>query len=269
LVLLLPCTSCATLAKKDDDKEDHYGLVKGEPRKVLALSGLLVFSATACQMVTPGWLGGVLGDAAASPVGKTALKCAAALQEQRRSNPLGMVLAHGIAAKASADVIAQTIPQMSAASIWLDPLRVFRSMLASVLSTSLPFYYWTKIMPLVFRGYKPWVQKAMAAPLAKVFSSTFITSLLKTLFTQLTFRPFNVLAFLALKSIFGGDSARQLVAMLRSKFKQSVIGGIAFYFVSNLIMYSIPVPFLHPIMGSVAGLIFNVWLAIIAYSKSS
>ena len=33
-------------------------------------------------------------------------------------------------------------------------------------------------------------------------------------------------------------------------------------------MYSVPVPFLHPIMGSVAGLIFNVWLAIVAYSKS-
>jgi hypothetical protein len=34
-----------------------------------------------------------------------------------------------------------------------------------------------------------------------------------------------------------------------------------------MLMYSVPVPFLHPIMGSCAGLVFNVWLAIVAYRK--
>ena len=55
--------------------------------------------------------------------------------------------------------------------------------------------------------------------------------------------------------------------MLNAKIKASIIGGIAFYSVSNLLMYSVPVPFLHPIMGSVAGLVFNVWLAVVAYRK--
>lgn len=85
--------------------------------------------------------------------------------------------------------------------------------------------------------------------------------------TQALFRPINVLLFLALQSIFRGDTARQLQSVFANKFKGSVIGGIGFYSVSNLLMYSVPVPFLHPIMGSVAGLIFNVWLALVAYSK--
>ena len=55
---------------------------------------------------------------------------------------------------------------------------------------------------------------------------------------------------------------------IKKKFKGSLIGGVVFYSVSNLLMYSVPIPFLHPIMGSIAGLIFNVWLAIVAYKKS-
>jgi len=93
------------------------------------------------------------------------------------------------------------------------------------------------------------------------------TATFKTVVTQALFRPWNVFLFLALQSVFRGDSARALVSVINSKFKASIIGGIAFYSVSNLLMYSVPVPFLHPIMGSVAGLMFNVWLAIVAYKK--
>lgn len=84
---------------------------------------------------------------------------------------------------------------------------------------------------------------------------------------QAVFRPVNVLLFLVLQSVFRGDTARALVSILHSKFRKSLLGGIAFYSVSNLLMYSVPIPFLHPIMGSIAGLIFNVWLAIQAYKK--
>ena len=103
----------------------------------------------------------------------------------------------------------------------------------------------------------------IAALMGKGFGLAFF----KTVVTQALFRPVNVLLFLALQSIFRGDTARQLVNIFSKKFKSSVVGGIAFYSVSNLLMYSVPVPFLHPIMGSVAGLIFNVWLACVAYSK--
>ena len=57
------------------------------------------------------------------------------------------------------------------------------------------------------------------------------------------------------------------MSVLNSRFRKSLVGGVLFYSVSNLLMYSVPVPFLHPIMGSIAGLIFNVWLAIQAYKK--
>ena len=89
----------------------------------------------------------------------------------------------------------------------------------------------------------------------------FGTAAFKTVVTQALFRPVNVMLFLGLQSIFRGDTARQLQTVFSSKFKSSVIGGVGFYSISNLLMYSVPVPFLHPIMGSVAGLIFNVWLA--------
>ena len=133
-------------------------------------------------------------------------------------------------------------------------------MLASVLSTSLPFYWWTRFMAAGGVGVAP-------AAMTGLLGAGFGTALYKTVVTQATFRPLNVFMFLFLQSVFRGDSARQLADVIRTKIKASVLGGIAFYSVSNLLMYSVPVPFLHPIMGSVAGLIFNVWLAIVAYRK--
>lgn len=172
-----------------------------------------------------------------------------------------LTLGHGIVTKACADVLAQTIPNQDAATVWLDPLRVFRSMLASVMSTSMPFYYWTRFMARSTTiGPAPGFVKA-------ILGQSFGTALWKTIVTQALFRPVNVALFLILQSIFRGDTARQLQSIVQNKFKASIIGGVAFYSVSNLLMYSVPVPFLHPIMGSVAGLIFNVWLAIVAYKK--
>lgn len=155
----------------------------------------------------------------------------------------------------------ETIPQGDAASVWIDPLRVFRSMLASVLSTSMPFYYWTRFMARSTTiGPAPGFVKA-------ILGQGFGTALWKTIVTQALFRPFNVGLLLVLQSIFRGDTARQLESIMQKKFKSAIVGGIAFYSVSNLLMYSVPVPFLHPIMGSVAGLIFNTWMAIVAYKK--
>merc|ERR1712070_1276479 len=85
--------------------------------------------------------------------------------------------------------------------------------------------------------------------------------------TQAIYRPINVGLFLSMQSLFRGDTARQLVEVMRTKFKGGLLGGIAFFSVSNMIMFSVPIPFLHPIIGAIAGLIFNVWLAIVAYKK--
>ena len=93
------------------------------------------------------------------------------------------------------------------------------------------------------------------------------TSVTKMVVTQALYRPINVGLFLSMQSLFRGDSARQLVEVMRTKFKGGLLGGIAFFSVSNMIMFSVPIPFLHPIIGAIAGLIFNVWLAIVAYKK--
>jgi len=93
-------------------------------------------------------------------------------------------------------------------------------------------------------------------------------ALTKMVVTQVVYRPANVFFFLLAQSFFRGDSARELVKLLRTRFKAGLIGGIAFFAISNMLMFSVPVPFLHPIIGALAGLIFNVWLAMVAYKKA-
>lgn len=265
LVLLAYAPAClALVVEASEEKEpDRYGMIKSNRKQAWASSVALVSTATAAQMITPGWLRRVLGPAVDGGMGKVALQCASFLQAQTKQHPLGMVLAHGIVTKACADVLAQTIPQANAPDIWLDPLRILRSMTASVISTSMPFYYWTKFMPTFFNSIQAWLNGAINQPFLRGFVSAFF----KTIITQIAFRPFNVAGFLLLQSAFRGDTARELVSVMRNKFKQSLAGGILFYSVSNLLMYSVPVPFLHPIMGSIAGLMFNVWLAMLAYGK--
>merc|ERR1712070_61414 len=104
----------------------------------------------------------------------------------------------------------------------------------------------TKMGPKIFSGYKPFLLAHTSGVLQKVLASGPMTTLLKSVVTQSLFRPLNVAWFLLF---------------------QSVIGGVVFYFFSNVLMYSVPIHFLHPIMGSLAGLVFNVWLAIVAYEK--
>jgi len=267
LCALAPVCLALTVESSDakEGEPDRFGMIKSKPSAAYSASLVLVSAATAAQMITPGWLQGVLGPAAGSGLGKVALQCAGFLQTQTKQHPLGMVLAHGIVTKACADVLAQTIPQGDAPVIWLDPLRILRSTTASVISTSMPFYYWTKFMPTFFTAIQTWLNGAIAMPFLRGFVSAF----LKTTITQVVFRPWNVGGFLLLQSAFRGDTARQLVSVMRKKFKQSLAGGILFYSISNLLMYSVPIPFLHPIMGSIAGLMFNVWLAMVAYGKSS
>jgi len=227
---------------------------------------VLVVLATAMQMVTPGSVAKLLGGAAPGSMAYGAMQCAEILQSTRKRHPLGMTLAHGVVTKACADVFAQCIPQSDAALAMIDPLRVLRSMFASLLSTSLPFYHWTKLMAKLFPagGGSP-VLSALGVD--RMLSGKFSLSMVKTVVTQALFRPLNVGSFLFFQSLFRGDSARALMSVIKKKIKSSIVGGVIFYTLSNFLMYMFAPPFLQPIFGSVAGLMFNVWLAYIAYKK--
>ena len=193
---------------------------------------------------------GTLGEAASSGAGAMLLKLVTKINEWKVTNLLALTMSHGLLLKAVAEVLSQVIPQRSGGAAWLDPLRVVRSTVASLLSSSLSFFYWSRL---------EWV-RAITAPgwLRFVFGKTLGTSIAKMVTTQVIYRPINVFLFLGMQSFFRGDSARQLVQVIRKKFKQGIIGGIAFFSVSNMIMFSVPVPYLHPIIGAIAGLIFNV-----------
>ena len=82
--------------------------------------------------------------------------------------------------------------------MWIDSLRAFRSMLASVLSTSLPFYWWTRFMASSMPTAPGWV--------TSVLGKQFGTATFKTVVTQALFRPVNVFLFLFLQSVFRGGA---------------------------------------------------------------
>ena len=228
-----------------------------KPRATFAAAGLAVTAATAIQVVSPSWLQANM--ACDNAVGSAVLKLVSYVDRLKTTNPLGLTMGHGMLLKAIAEVLAQVIPQGVGASAWLDPLRVVRSTIASLLSSSLTFYYWTRL---------DFVRR-LAAPgwLSGLVGRTLGTSLTKMVVTQAVYRPVNVFLFLGMQAFFRGDSMRQILNVLRTKFKGGLIGGIAFFAVSNMLMFSVPIPFLHPIIGAIAGLIFNVWLAMVAYKK--
>ena len=211
------CLTIAAAQSEADSKDgiDRFAQVQVSPKAAYVSSALIVSAATGLQVMTPGWVQRTFGDACKSGVGALALQCANFLDVQKRTNPLGLVLGHGVITKACADVLAQTIPQQDAPLCWIDPLRGFRSMLASVLSTSLPFYYWTRFMARSMPVAPGWITALLGNGLG--------TATFKTVVTQVLFRPLNVFLFLALQSVFRGDSARALVSIIDSKFKASIM----------------------------------------------
>ena len=259
--LLLSSATAATLKPREEKKDetDRYGHFRVKPALAFTGAAAVTVGATALQVATPSWVQGTLGEAASSGAGAMLLKLVTKINEWKVTSPLALTMSHGLLLKAVAEVLSQVIPQRSGGAAWLDPLRVVRSTVASLLSSSLSFFYWSRL---------EWV-RAITAPgwLRFVFGKTLGTSIAKMVTTQVIYRPINVFLFLGMQSFFRGDSARQLVQVIRKKFKQGIIGGIAFFSVSNMIMFSVPVPYLHPIIGAIAGLIFNVWLAMVAYQK--
>ena len=187
-------------------------------RSTYVTSALVVSAATGLQVMTPGWLRRVLGSACESGLGGVALRCVEFLDTQKRTNPMGLTVAHGIVTKACADVLAQTIPQQHAAAVWIDALRAFRSMLASVLSTSIPFYWWTRFMARSMPVAPNWV--------TSVLGKKFGTVTFKTVVTQTFFRPVNVFLFLFLQSVFRGGkcSAPAVVRLLGAVVKAQAHG---------------------------------------------
>ena len=237
------------------EPEDKIGVLTVPRTGAFVTAAVLVSSVTAANIITPGFLESKGASAAA-------IGAATWVQGMRKVHPLAMTIAHAVISKSCADVVAQAIPSTESGNADIDVLRVFRSMLACILSISIPFYYWTKIVHATFSAFKA------SQPEGSFFTSGFGANLLKTGSTQLIFRPIDVGLYLTLQSIFRGDTARQLVTLLQTRYVTTLIGGLVFYTFSNFIMFTIPIPFLHPIFGSVLGSMFSVWLAIQAYSSA-
>ena len=189
LLTLLVSPAVSLIAKPskeaENDSVDRFMQFKIKPGAAYVASGLIVGVATGVQVATPGWVEKALGPSCKSGFGALTLRCIDALNDMKSSNPLGLTLGHGIITKACADLLAQTIPQQAAMSAWIDPLRLFRSMLASVLSTSLPFYFWTRFMARSMPIAPSWVT-GMLGRGAPVMSPIFSSSS-----TQLDLDPLN------------------------------------------------------------------------------
>lgn len=247
-------------AKSENNPEvvDRYSHFRVAPLPTYTLCTLATAASVAALVVSPDML--LSKFDCSSGLSATAVRFTTTIQKMKTTNPLELTMALGFLLKAVAEVLAQVIPQNGdPLGAWIDPLRVIRSTLASLLSSSLSFYYWSRLA---------WLRALTApTPVRAVLGKTFGTSVTKMVVTQALYRPINVGLFLSMQSIFRGDSARQLREVMLTKFKGGLLGGIAFFSVSNMIMFSVPIPFLHPVIGAIAGLIFNVWLAIVAYKK--
>ena len=242
-----------------DAEEDQMGKLKVPRTAAFATSALLISSVTAAQIITPGFL----ESKGASSI---AIGAANWVQTTRKVHPLAMTIGHAVISKSCADVVAQAIPETDSGLATIDLLRVFRSMIACILSISIPFYYWTKIVHATFASFKASVLAgSLPDGLKSWLTGGFGANLLKTGSTQLIFRPIDVGLYLSLQSVFRGDSARQLVNLLRTSYVRTLVGGLIFYTFSNMIMFTIPIPFLHPIFGSVFGSMFAIWMAMQAY----
>ena len=145
-LLITTTTSLEIKSGKDNDDVDRFAQLKVKPIGAYVGAAAVVSLATGVQVATPGWMRNTFGSALDGGLGAAALNFIETCEEMKSSNPLGLTLGHGLVTKACADLLAQTIPQQALASAWIDPLRLFRSTLASVLSTSLPFYFWTRFM---------------------------------------------------------------------------------------------------------------------------
>lgn len=209
LLALVVSGSALTLAEKgegtDEKGVDRFLQMRVKPMGAYVGAGAIVSLATGVQVATPGWMQKTFGSACEKGAGAFAYRCIQAIEDMKKTNPLGLTLYHGIVTKACADLLAQTIPQNSNGVAWIDPLRLFRSMLASLMSTSIPFYYWTRFMARSMASAPEW--------LTNLLGGGFFLALFKTVVTQVLFRPVNVALFLGLQSIFRGDSARQLVSI--------------------------------------------------------
>ena len=125
-----------------------------KPRPTFVATGVLTAAATALQVVKPAWVQGALGNKCESGAGAALLACVSYVDDLKTANPLGLTMGHGFLLKAIAEVLAQVIPQAGSPMAWLDPLRVLRGTIAGLLSSSLTFFYWTRL---------PWV-RALKAP---------------------------------------------------------------------------------------------------------
>ena len=166
-------------AKDDDEKVDRYGQVQVQPRATFAAAGLATVAATALQVVSPSWL--QQNMACDNALCGAVLRCVSFIDRLKTTNPLGLTMGHGMLLKAIAEVLAQVIPQGMGASAWLDPLRIARSTIASLLSSSLTFYYWTRL-DFVRRLAAPgWLSRLLGRGLG--------TSLTKMVVTQVSAPP--------------------------------------------------------------------------------
>ena len=135
-------SSSALVVKKeeacDDLCEDRFMQFKVQP---VATYIVTVATCTGLEVATPGdggWVKKSFGTDCERGVGAVALRRVEALHAMKTTNPLGLSLGHGVVTKACADLLAQAI-QQSAGVVWIDPLLMFRSTMASVLSTTLTY----------------------------------------------------------------------------------------------------------------------------------
>jgi hypothetical protein len=251
------------------------------PRKVVATSAALVIGATAALL--PAQLSLPLsGSALASlqapiaaamgampaPVREAGAAAAGAIKGAVVNNELGLVLAHGLLSNGVSDALAQAIAAREEGALQLDWKRIRRTTAVSFLSDDLPFILWVRALWKFFERAKPAIAASTVLPpwLAAALSSPLGIAALKTAASQIGYESTSTAAYLGMQEAARGGGPRRILREIRQKFWRAWKSGLAFFSVTHLLIFMLPLWWLQPLLDNLSCLAFNTYLAMLSHA---
>jgi len=167
----------------------------------------------------------------------------------------------------SADIMAQAISARAEGdAMAVDWRRVPRSAFSSLLSDDLPFLLWSRGLWEASERIVASLQASTLSPrLVKVLTNTLTITAVKTIITQLVYETSSNAAYLSIQAWLRGGGWRAIGAELSSKFLGVWWDGVIFWSFAHIVVFSMPIWWLQPIADNLFTLVFNTYLAFVAY----
>lgn len=250
------------------------------PARVITTSALTVAAATAA-MLPAGVIGAAVPALAVNALGALPQPLAAAAASAGevikgtfgllRQNQMAAVMAHGLLTDGISDVFAQAIAAREDGALRLDWRRARRSAAVTFVSDDLPFVLWAKFLWDAFEKLKPAIATSPLLPpwLAAALASPFGIAVLKTLASQVGYESASTAAYLGLQEAARGGGLRSVLREVRRKFWRAWTSGLAFFSITHIAMFMVPLWWMQPILDNLSCLGYNTYLAMLSYDDDA